>query len=435
MIPRYNIPEIAKIWSDENKYQIYLDVELAVLKTLEKYYPDKIPSGTADKIKAKAKVNPHRVDEIEKQTKHDVIAFCTSITENVSPEDGRFFHYGVTSSDIIDTSFMIMVKQSLEIILKDLADLVEKIEVRAVEYKDLISIGRSHGIYAEPLSFGGKLLGHGFEFKRRLKELKDFYENEITGQISGAVGNYTILDKKVEKESLAILGLSPEPHSTQVIPRDRFAKLVSIHAMIAAAIERLAVGIRHLHRSEVGEVYEGFSKGQKGSSTMPHKKNPVSGENLTGISRVLRSHMGIALENCVLWHERDISHSSAERLYLPDNFGLLSYGLRRLSNTVEALVVKEDVITNRVNESFVYLSSYYLHQLILQMPITREDCYVIVQKAAFEASSGETFHQLILDQCSEKGLPKPEINSPSSKELKRLYLKEVDQMFKDFKSL
>lgn len=434
MIPRYDVPEVSKIWSDENKYRIYLEVELALLETLEEHFPDKIPAGTAKITRDKSVVNPARVDEIEKETKHDVIAFCTSITENLTPEQGRFFHFGVTSSDIIDTSFILMLKESTELIIKDLESVIDAIYQQAKKHKDTLAMGRSHGIYAEPLSFGQKLLGHGFEFKRRLKEIKDFYDNDFTGQLSGAVGNYTILSKEVEKSALQKLGLKPEPLSTQVIPRDRIAKLISINSLIATAIERLAVEIRHLHRTEVGELFEGFSKGQKGSSTMPHKKNPISGENLTGIARTLRSHMALAMENCILWHERDISHSSAERMFLPDNTGLLVYGLRRLRSTVENLVIKKEVVEQRVEENFVYLSSYYLHQMILQLSVSREDCYVIVQQAAFNAKNGQEFYELIKEECKKRELPNLEINSPSKEELRKLYLSEVDSMFKDFEA-
>lgn len=433
MISRYNIPEIEKIWSDENKYSLYLNVELALLETLEKYYPDKVPAGTAKTIREGAQISPARIDEIEKETKHDVIAFCTSITENFSPEVGKFFHFGVTSSDVIDTSFVLMIKESLEIIIPDLEKLITTIETKANEYKDLMAMGRSHGIYAEPLSFGQKLLGFAFEFQRRLYDLKNFFENELTGQLSGAVGNYTILAREIEQETIKKLGLHPEPLSTQVIPRDRFAKLVTIHSLIAAGIERLAVEIRHLHRSEVGELFEGFSKGQKGSSTMPHKKNPISGENLTGIARTLRSHTNLALENCLLWHERDISHSSAERMYLPDNMGLMVYALRRLNNTVRDLVINTEKVEARVEENFVYLSSYYLHQLILNLPLTREECYTIVQKAAFQAKSSKEFYALILKECENiEGADKLQLNTPSKQELKNLYLKEVDKIFDSF---
>ena len=297
--------------------------------------------------------------------------------------------------------------------------------------KEVITIGRSHGMYAEPMSFGQKLLGHYNEFARRYAELKDFYLHELTVQFSGAVGNYTILSPENEKKAAETLGLLVEPVSTQVIPRDRIAKLININGLIGAAIERICVEIRHLHRSDVGELHEGFKKGQKGSSTMPHKKNPISGENLTGMARMLRSHTTIASENIVLWHERDISHSSAERFMLPDNFGILYYSITRLKDTIRDLVFHNEKIEARVMEGHTYLSSYYLHHLIEKTDIKREDLYYFVQEAAFagsEASSAEVFHETLVQTMKDKGheidLPKP-----TFAEIKKIYTKHVDSVF------
>lgn len=433
MISRYDKEEISRIWSDQNKFETYLKVELAILKSLE---GDLVPKGTSEEIKSKAKINPERIDEIEKITKHDIISFCTSITENVDPKVGKYFHFGVTSSDIIDTSLTLQIKESLEVILPVMKRLLATILKRSEEMKDVITIGRSHGMFAEPMSFGQKLLGYYCEFSRRLKDLEEFYNTELTAQYSGAVGNYCILTPENEKKAADILGLKVEAVSTQVIPRDRIAKLVSINGLIASAIERLAIEIRHLHRSDVDELHEGFSKGQKGSSTMPHKKNPISGENLTGMARMLRSHVQIGLDNCLLWHERDISHSSAERFYLPDNFGILFYALGRLEGTVANLEFHQEQIEGKVKNSFTYLSSYYLHQLISHTDFTREELYELVQKAAFEghqSQSKEVFFKALMRLMKEKEIDL-ELNDPDFEEVKRIYLSHSDTVFERVKS-
>lgn len=428
MISRYDREEISNIWSDQNKFETYLKVELAILKSLE---GDLVPEGTADQIQKKAKIDPSRIDEIEKITKHDIISFCTSITENVDPKVGKYFHFGVTSSDIIDTSLTLQLKQSIEVVLPVMKKLLGTILKRSEEMKEVITIGRSHGMFAEPMSFGQKLLGYYCEFSRRLKDLEDFYKNDLTVQYSGAVGNYCVINPEHEKKAADILGLKVEPVSTQVIPRDRVAKLVSINGLIATAIERLAIEIRHLHRSDVDELHEGFSKGQKGSSTMPHKKNPISGENLTGMARMLRSHVQISMDNCLLWHERDISHSSAERFYLPDNFGILFYALSRLEGTVANLEFHQEQIEGKVKNSFTYLSSYYLHQLISHTDYTREELYELAQKAAFEghqAQSKEVFFKTLVSLMKEKNIDL-ELKDPDFEEVKRIYLKHHQSVF------
>jgi len=428
MIPRYDRSEISELWADKNKFENYLKVELAVLKALE---GDKIPHGIAAAVKEKAIINPERIDEIEKVTKHDVIAFCTSITENLPADIGKFFHFGVTSSDIIDSALTLQIKDSLKVILPLYKKLLKSIHKRAIDMKSVATIGRSHGMYAEPFSFGQKLLGFYCEFSRHYQELENFYKNDLTIQISGAVGNYTILTPEVEEKVAVELGVKVEPLSTQVIPRDRIAKLININALIAAAIERICVEIRHLHRSDVAELHEGFSKGQKGSSTMPHKKNPISGENLTGIARVLRSHMTMAHENIVLWHERDISHSSAERMYLPDNLTLMYYAINRLTDTVDNLVFHNEKIEEKVENEFTYLSSYYLHHFIEHSDLTRESLYELVQKASFEGhktGKAEDFYNALVLSAKEQGI-ETTLPSPSISEIKAIYLKHVDEIF------
>ncbi len=428
MIPRYEKKEISSIFTDQYKFETYLKIELAVLKALE---GDKVPVNISEKISSKAIINPERIIEIEKTVKHDVIAFCTSITENLEPEVAKFFHFGVTSSDIIDSALTIQIKESLKIILHHFQKLLRALAKRAIEMKDVMCIGRSHGMYAEPMSFGQKLLGHYNEFSRRFQDLSHFFENELTIQFSGAVGNYTIISPEAEAEASKILGVPVEPLSTQIIPRDRIAKLAQINSLIGCAIERLCIEIRHLHRSDVNELHEGFSKGQKGSSIMPHKRNPISGENLSGIARVLRSHGKIAEENVLLWHERDISHSSAERLFLPDNLGLVLYALERLTTTVENLDFHHEVITGRVKNNFTYLSSYYLHDLIQRTNFRREELYHILQTASFEGSkenSVDLFFDTLVNLLKEKkisfNLPRP-----THEEIQKIYLGHVDKVF------
>jgi adenylosuccinate lyase len=423
MIDRYDCPEISEIWNDTNKYRSYLEVELALLKALE---GKKIPEGTEAIVREKSVISPERVNEIEKVTKHDVIAFCTSITENLPKDVSKFFHFGCTSSDIIDTATTLQIKQSVSLCLKQLKKLQESLLKKAQETKHIVCMGRSHGMNAEPMSFGQKFLSFYAEISRRYEELLDFFTNELTGQLSGAVGNYTVLDPEIEKDAMDILGLKVEPVGSQVIPRDRIAKLISINSLIASAMERIAVEIRHLHHSDIGELYEGFSKGQKGSSTMPHKKNPISGENITGMARMIRSHLTIAHENIPLWHERDISHSSAERMMLPDNLGLLFYSLRRLSSTVDNLVINEEVIQQKVLGNFTYLSSYVLHKLIETQDATREEIYAVVQQAAFDASNVSEFVAAVKAKFD---VDMHEIEALDLDGIKSVYMDNIDAVF------
>lgn len=431
MISRYEAKNITPIWSDENKYRTFLKIELELLHALEE--KQMIPNGIAATISKTAKILPDRIDEIELVTRHDVIAFCTSITEQLPADIGKYFHYGVTSSDVIDSALTLQIKASLEVAMKSFDLFLEALKARAVETKMLMTLGRSHGMYAEPMSFGQKLLGHYAEFKRRRQELEDFYKNELTIQLSGAVGNYTILTPDIEESVARKLGVKVEDVSTQIIPRDRIAKLISITSLVANAIERLAVEIRHLHHSDVKEVAEGFRPGQKGSSTMPHKKNPISSENLTGLSRFLRSHLTMALENAILWHERDISHSSAERLYLPDHFGILVYALDRFTTTLNLLDIDTVVVEGKVLNHTHYLSSYYLHFLIANCEaITREELYTIIQAASFdpEAKTSPVKYREFIQVSLKKQKIDLKLPEVSPEGLKEIYLKSVDHIFK-----
>lgn len=425
MIERYEIKEISQLWTEEYKFKKFLDVEVALLRALANR--DLISDEVAN-LAQNCTIKISRIHEIEKETKHDVIAFCTSITEQMPKEFGKFFHFGVTSSDIIDTALMLQIKDSLEIVISDFKELLDELYKKALEHKDQICIGRSHGIWAEPMSFGQKLLGHYAELNRRFDDIQNFYNQELTGQISGAIGNYTIVDPDLESEVLSSLDLHVEEVSTQIIPRDRVAKLISIFALYACALERLAIEIRHLQHSDVSEVFEGFAKGQKGSSTMPHKKNPISSENLSGLARLLRSHIHLAMDNTLLWHERDISHSSSERMYLPDAFGLMSYTLRRLKDTVKNLVINSENMQAKIQDNYVYLSSFILHKIIEVSDETREDIYAKVQQASFNSKNTKDFYNnlnSLFTNTKEKEL----INEISKKSISEIFSKHTDQVF------
>lgn len=391
MIERYLQPEIAKIWEEKSKYRYFLQVELELLRHLEDEC--RIPSG-AHAAFANTKINLDRIHELEKKTHHDVVAFCESITEQVDTKYGKYFHFGVTSSDIIDTALSLQIKDSIEIIENDFDTIFQSLEKVIVETKDILALGRSHGVFAEPMIFAQKFLGSYAEFKRRLNDIKEMKKN-LTGQISGAVGNYSLLSPELEVKILNNLGLKVEDVSTQVIPRDHLAKLTHAFSLIACAIERVSTEIRHLHHEDINEAHEGFKKDQKGSSTMPHKKNPIATENLTGIARVIRSYVAIAEQNCILWHERDISHSSSERIYIVDMFGYTSYALNRLAKTLENLSFNKENIERKFLENPKVLSSIVLHKLISDGDQSREDAYQKVQAAAFGADPFTNFKNLL----------------------------------------
>lgn len=428
MISRYEVKDIADIWTDQNKFQNFLVIELALLEALES--EKKIPEKTHEHFK-NVKIDPKRIEEIEKETRHDVIAFCTSITEQVPTEMGKFFHYGVTSSDIIDSALSLQIRESLTIQLNAMKELLQSLTLRAQETKDWLTIGRSHGMFAEPMSFGQKFLSYVTELKRRIKDLEEIIAEEITMQLSGSVGNYTLLSPTIESYVAKKLKLKVEPLSTQVIPRDRIAKILQANALTACLIERFCIEVRHLHHSDVKELAEGFAKGQKGSSIMPHKKNPISSENLSGLSRVIRSHADIAMQNTLLWHERDISHSSAERMILPDNFGLTVYALRRFKTMVDNLELYRENIENKVFQNAHYLSSYYMHFLIESVPnIKREDLYKILQTVSFAENTNtpEKFRASLLTELQRENI---QTNLPivDAKGLRAIYLKSIDTIF------
>ena len=401
MINRYDVKEISSIWTEEEKFKYYLKVELAHLETLEE--EGIAEKGTVEIIK-KAQIDVQRILEIEKITNHDIIAFCTSITEQFPADFGRFFHFGITSSDVIDTAHALLIKDSMSVIEKDLLELKSALRIKTLETSDLLCIGRSHGISAEAMVFGQKFLSFEAELERRLTDWRQA-SDKLTGQFSGAVGNYTVITPEQEEKTLKRLGLKVETVSSQVVPRDHYATIISIGSLIGSLFERMAIEFRLLQHSDIAEVHEGFSKGQKGSSTMPHKKNPISSENITGMSRLLRSHIIPALENCALWHERDISHSSVERMMLPDHFGLLSYSARRMKNVVENLVIERKRIEAKVESNEKIYSSYVLHKLIQINPnAKREELYEAVQTSFFKATNKDELKVSLEKELNARGL-------------------------------
>ena len=379
MIKRYSRKELTDIWSEENKYKIWLDVEIAAAQAMEKL--GQIPRGVSSTVKKRAKINVKRIHQIESQVKHDVIAFLSSITEKAGIK-ARYLHLGMTSSDVVDTSFNIQLAQSGKIILKDIDRILKILEKQARKYKYTPCIGRSHGIHAEPITFGLKLASYYEEFKRNRKRLVDAIAEISTCAISGAVGTFANVNPNVEKHVAKKLGLKVEPISTQIIPRDRHAFYFSILAIIAGSIERVAIEIRHLQRSEVYELQEYFSKNQKGSSAMPHKKNPILSENLTGLSRMVRSSVIPALENIALWHERDISHSSVERNIGPDANITLDFALVRLTNLMDNMIVYPKKMLQNLNITKGLIFSQELMLELTKTGLSREMSYRMVQNYA-----------------------------------------------------
>ena len=382
MIERYSRKEIKNIWEDKNKYSLWLDIELAAAEAMEKLKI--IPRGVSKKVRAKAKINVKRILQIEDKVKHDVIAFLTSITEKVGRE-ARYLHKGMTSSDVLDTCFNLQLKQSGEILLTDIDQLLASIKKQAKKHKYTLCIGRSHGIHAEPTTFGLKMLTFYQEFLRNKKRLNDSIKEISTCAISGAVGTFANVDPAVEKYVAKKLKLNIEPISTQIIPRDRHAQFFSTLAIIASSIERFATEIRHLQRTEVLEVEEFFGKKQKGSSAMPHKKNPILSGNITGLARLIRSSVMPALENVSLWHERDISHSAVERNIGPDTTIALDFALARLSNVVKNLNIYPKKMLKNLNiTNGIFFSQRVLLELT-EVGFTREEAYKLVQKNAMKS--------------------------------------------------
>ncbi len=429
MIDRYSLPEMREIWDLNSKFDYYLRVELAVCEAYSKL--GKIPQEDLLKIKSLASFNVKRIDEIEAEVHHDVIAFLTNVNESLGEDLAKYMHMGLTSSDVIDTAFALQIVDSSKIIKNKFEVLLSTLKEMAKKYKYTVCIGRSHGIHAEVMTFGLKVLGWFDILERAYNKFNVSVENISVGQISGPVGTYSNLPMDIEKLTCEILKLRPARISTQIIARDIHADYMQSLALIASVIEQIAVEIRHLQRTEVREVEEGFSKNQKGSSAMPHKKNPVLCENLCGLARVVRSNSIVALENIPLWHERDISHSSAERIIFPDSLELVDFMLTRLNKVLTNLVVKENNMENNTN---LFGGIVYSQKVLLRLVdkgLTREDAYRIVQKHALDAfeNNGNFKANLESDDEVVKLLSKDEIEECFDR---NAYLKNVDKIFEKF---
>ena len=402
MIERYSREEIKKIWQDQNRYKIWLEIELAAAQAMEKFKI--IPKGVYKKVKSKSKIDVNKILKIEGKVRHDVIAFLSSIMER-SGKEGRFLHKGMTSSDVLDTCFNLQLKQSGEIILKGIDYLLSSIKKQSIKHKFTLCIGRSHGIHAEPTTFGLKLLTFYAEFSRNKKRLQQAIDEISTCAISGAVGTFANIDPRIEKYVAKKLKLRIEPISTQIIPRDRHAYFFSILGIIASSIERFAVEIRNLQRTEVAEVYEFFNKKQMGSSAMPHKKNPVLSENLTGLARLIRATVIPAMENVALWHERDISHSSVERNIGPDATVTLDFAINRMNEIVKSMKVNKYNMKKNLNltKGLFFSQRVLIH--LTEKGLKREVAYRIVQKCALRALDKDiSFYDSLLEDKKIRGI-------------------------------
>ena len=424
MIDRYSREEIKKIWDLKVKFDYYLRVELAVCQAYARL--GYIPLDDVRKIKEKASFTLERIDEIEKEVRHDVIAFLTAVNESVGPDLAKYIHMGLTSSDVIDTAFAMQIRDSANIILKGLNDLIALTKKLALKHKNTVCMGRSHGVHAEIMTFGFKLLNWLDSLERAKHTFIQALDEISVGQISGPVGTYSNVLPDIEELTCAELGLKPARISTQIISRDRHAKFMSALSIIASLIEQYATEIRHLQKTEVREVEEGFGKNQKGSSAMPHKKNPVLCENLCGLARVVRSNMITAFENINLWHERDISHSSAERIIFPDSLVLVDFMISRFTNVLENLVVNEDIMLKNTNLYGGIVFSQKVLLKLVEKGYSREDAYRIVQKHALNALNSGDFKQGIE---SEEILSEEEILQCFDKEE---YLKNIELVYTRF---
>lgn len=393
MIPRYSRPEMTAIWEPETRFQIWLEIEAHACDAMAEL--GVVPKDAAKAIWERGKFEIARIDEIEAETKHDVIAFLTNVAEHVGDE-ARFLHQGMTSSDVLDTCLAVQLSRAADLLIADMDKLLSALRTRAEEHKFTICIGRSHAIHAEPTTFGLKLAGHYAALKRGRERLVAARAEIATCAISGAVGTFANIDPKVEAHVADKMGLIPEPHSTQVIPRDRHAMFFAVLGVIASSLENLAIEVRHLQRTELREAEEYFSPGQKGSSAMPHKRNPVLTENLTGLARVVRSAVTPALENVALWHERDISHSSVERMIGPDATVTLDFALGRAAGMIEKLVVYPDQMQRNLDQLGGLHNSQRVLLALTQAGMSREDAYRVVQKNAMDSwQHGKNFVDLL----------------------------------------
>ena len=426
MIPRYSLNQVTSIWTDKNRYEIWLQIEILICEKL--CIDKKISKKDFLQIKKKAKIDVEDIQKLDKKTHHEIIAFLNSISKKIG-KSSRYIHQGITSSDIIDTAFSIQLKKSTEIIITDIKKLLKVLKTKAYKYKKTICLGRTHGIHAEPTTFGLKIAGFYAEMERNLKRLKNAKDGISICAISGVVGTYATIHPSVENFVAKKMGLKPETVSTQIIPRDRHANLFSIFGIVASSIERIATEIRHLQRTEVREVEEFFSKNQKGSSAMPHKKNPILSENLTGLSRFIRASVMPMMENIVLWHERDISHSSVERILAPDVTISLNFALNRLTNLISNLkIFPENMKKNLDLLNGLVFSQALLLLMIDKKGMERQKAYNIVQKNAMDVwNSKKNFLETIKKDRNVRGIL-------NDSELSKLfntnnYLKKIDYIF------
>jgi adenylosuccinate lyase len=398
MIARYSRPEMARLWSQEAKYEAWLKVELAVCEVYAKR--GVIPADALGRIKAGARVDAARIDEIETRTRHDVIAFLTNLEESIGT-DSRYVHVGMTSSDVLDTALALQLQQACEVLLADLGRFRGALRALALAHKDTLCVGRSHGIHAEPMVFGLKPALWYAEAGRNIERLERAKEAVRVGKISGAIGTFAHVDPDVEEEVCRLLGLEPDPISTQVVQRDRHAELCAVLAIVAASLEKVAVEIRSLQRTEILEVEEPFAEGQKGSSSMPHKRNPVGSENVSGLARLVRTNALAALENVALWHERDISHSSVERVILPDSTILVDYMLHRMTGIIEALQVYPERMKENMERSYGLMFSQRVLLKLADTGLARQHAHDIVQRNAMRAWRERTGFKELLEADPE----------------------------------
>jgi adenylosuccinate lyase len=415
VIRRYTLPEMGALWTDRARFEAMLRVELAV--TRAQASRGVVPPDALRAIEDRAAVDPERIAEIEKTTDHDVIAFVSQVAETVGPE-GRYLHLGLTSSDVVDTALALQLRAAGELLLRDCNELLRALIARARAEGDALMMGRTHGVHAEPITFGLKLAGWAFEVDRGRRRLASAVDEIGTGKISGPVGSYSHLGPDVEAEVLAELGLHADPASTQIVQRDRHAALLTAIAILGGSLERFATEIRNLQHTEIGEVMEPFKPGQKGSSAMPHKRNPILSERIAGLARLLRGYAGTALENQPLWHERDISHSSAERVILPDATILLDYLLVRTAGLIEGLVVRRERMLENIERGLgLHASSRVLGALVERGGLSREAAYAVVQRAALRAA--------------DERRPLRDLLGVDPEVAKRLSLADLDHCFDD----
>lgn len=393
MIERYTRPEMGLIWEVDQRFGKMLEVEVALAQVQAQM--GIIPRAAAKSIAEKGRFNAKRIGEIEKQTKHDVIAFVSNVAENVGPH-GKFVHFGLTSSDVLDTAFSLQVREAGEILMKSVSSLEKALVSLAKKHQDTLCAGRTHGMFAEPTTFGFKMMGYLAELRRNKKRLENALAQMMICKLSGAVGTYSSMGPEVETKVAKKLNLKVETIATQVIPRDRHAEMIVSLALHMSGLERLAIELRHLQRSEVAEVTEGFSKGQKGSSAMPHKKNPISAENITGLARLVKGYAFTAMENIPLWHERDISHSSAERVIFPDAFIVTDYATARMATLLEGLDVNKKRMMENIESSQGQLFSSHVLLALVDKGLSREEAYAHVQRLSHSLGKGDQLRSKIL---------------------------------------